>query len=423
MCIRDRRRTIDFLTKTTSELTHNLEKAQGSADKKSEKYKKQTVEYKEMLAAKIKEHEKKVDQLEKKIVSIHQEYADQIRAYEESLDKNSAQILDLKTQVEDLKEMAKGNNVAKRCLEIEAKLQEVQQEKQKILKEMYKLRDQLSEKEDILLEKNNEIKIYKNNIDGLTQQIESLSAMKDAAGGGTAHNKDENENALRKLFNSKRKSAVQDQGVFFMDKNVIKPIRGGGGKKEVFEKNNFILVGGNPLKTSSKIPSISAASIRESLEGIFISPRGKEKERERDQHNNNTKGGEEEKRGKSRTVMRNGAFTKLFRDSDDESMGVSAHLDEEMNNALETKFAAVGMAAVARSKQSGESKSNNSTAAKPTGPDGKKDANTTIKNLFSSVKKLFQSPSHDVFIILTCSNFIPVSVDFFLLLFSLFRPN
>jgi hypothetical protein len=99
-----------------------------------------------------------------------------------------------------------------------------------ILKELYQLRDEVNEKEDILYDKNSQIKLYQNNIDNLTREIEKLSqqrqseAMFQIAPGRQAHDEEE----LRKVMNAKRRSMLEQNNVaLFFDKNVIKPIRGG----------------------------------------------------------------------------------------------------------------------------------------------------------------------------------------------------
>jgi hypothetical protein len=138
----------------------------------------------------------------------------------------------------------------------------------------------------------------------------------------------------------------------------------GGGNKQAFDRsNNFTLVGTQGLKIAP-----TKGGVRDSLEGFPISPKNNVMMGvNHNGGNNNNKNNNEAAGGTS--VMRNGNFQKLFRDSDDESMGVSATLDEEMTNVAERRFYEVGQT---KNVQIAEGKNAN-----------------PIKNLFSSVKKFF----------------------------------
>ena len=110
------------------------------------------------------------------------------------------------------------------------------------------MREDLEKKEDVICDKDSQIKILQNNLNTLSTELETLKylrpkntakkASKDSEPNSSVSNLSTNSKATN-FQGTKPNVKKNKKDVLFFDRQIIKPIRGGGGNVKNFERDNY----------------------------------------------------------------------------------------------------------------------------------------------------------------------------------------
>jgi len=131
-----------------------------------------------------------------------------------------------------------GNDLAKRVFELETKLKDFAVERQKLFEDVFKLRNEIDEKEDEITDKGAQIQILQMNLNTLSSELEIMKHLRPQQ--PNLMNKKDKETGSVAEGGSKASQKGKNDSLL-LEKNVVKPIRGGGGNVKNFERDNYLI--------------------------------------------------------------------------------------------------------------------------------------------------------------------------------------
>jgi hypothetical protein len=164
------------------------------------------------------------------------------RTFERQLFDKDGMLSELREKNEKLQSLISGNEEAIRNYELENTLKVYVAERKRLAEDLMTLRKEVDEKDDTITEKTGQIEILQNNISLAAKEIKMLKQLKPAVseipaqgtcscGGKTS----------RDQGSEKKNRALKAKNDFVLfDKNIVKPIRGGGGDATKFARNNTL---------------------------------------------------------------------------------------------------------------------------------------------------------------------------------------
>eukprot|EP01017_Pseudomicrothorax_dubius_P024172 TRINITY_DN2572_c0_g1_i8.p1 TRINITY_DN2572_c0_g1~~TRINITY_DN2572_c0_g1_i8.p1 ORF type:complete len:461 (-),score=162.75 TRINITY_DN2572_c0_g1_i8:64-1446(-) len=249
--ISSQRRTILNLSKTNQDLNVQYEKMQKMLERKLEEYKKHILDSNSHSLSHVKDFEVRMEALEASNRAALEENVELHRTNDHlksELESAESQIAQLKATILKMHSQQPSQITPAPLPTLESN------DSKGFGKELIRIRKELDLKEDELNDKNAQIQMMKLNIDVLSKKLETAEKLRENSGllpvrdsGKTKEppkqtpftdKKTINQN-IRKMVKA-RSSQTKEQLAFF-DKNVIKPIRGGGGDLRNFERQNFLV--------------------------------------------------------------------------------------------------------------------------------------------------------------------------------------
>jgi len=242
--IMNQRKTINSLSKMNSELTSSNHKFQSHLDKRIAAYKKQLMELQRFNTEKVKEYESRIMNVKQVLEDKIKEINEMRSKFDKDLRLKNQTLTDLRIQNDKMQKIILSNNLSKRVVELENRIKDYGLERQKLFEDLFKLRGEIDERDDQLSDKNSKIQILQNNLNTLSSQLETLSYLHSLNNKQNAFAKkntigfcvDDKKDASRPIS---RDNSRKD--LLFFDKNIVKPIKGGGGNIKNFERNNFLI--------------------------------------------------------------------------------------------------------------------------------------------------------------------------------------